>query len=93
MPLSIIFSKIIQSNNIELAKQSNLLIKMFEDVLGFEFKCDTIKKENVDSNDDKLMNLISDIREKLRTAKNYEMSDYIRDKLTELNISVSDKKL
>ncbi|MBR2391696.1 MAG: cysteine--tRNA ligase [Clostridia bacterium] len=88
-----LLSKIVQTADINLAKQANNLSKMFEDVLGFGFKCDTIKKENVDSNDDKLMNLISDIREKLRTAKNYEMSDYIRDKLTELNISVSDKKL
>lgn len=88
-----LLSKIVQTADVNLAKQANNLSKMFEDVLGFEFKCDTIKKENVDSNDDKLMNLISDIREKLRTAKNYEMSDYIRDKLTELNINVSDKKL
>lgn len=88
-----VFSKIIQSNNIELAKQSNILIKMFEDVLGFEFKCDTIKEEKTNSNDEVLMDLIADIRTKLRAAKNYEMSDYIRDKLSELDINVSDKKI
>lgn len=86
--------KLVQSNNADLAKQANYIVKMFKDVLGFEFECDTMKEDNADTqNDNELLDLISDIRDRLRQAKNYELSDYIRDELNKLNISISDKKL
>ena len=89
-----IASKIIASNNAILAKQSNNLIKIFKDVLGFEFECDTIETENdVVDNSKNLLELIAGIRDKLRANKNYEMSDYIRDELNKLDISISDKKV
>ncbi len=89
-----IAQKIVSSNDVALAKQANNLVKMFKDVLGFEFDCDTIKEENVNNqNEGELLDLISEIRDKLRMAKNYELSDYIRDELTKLNINISDKKL
>ena len=65
---------------------------MVEDVLGFEFKFD-IMKEETKSNDEVLLNLISNIREKLRANKNFEMSDYIRDELSKLDITIKDKKI
>ena len=83
-------SKILTSNDKNLVLQANILIKMFEDVLGFDFKCDTIKEE---TNNDDILNLLSSIREKLRAEKNFAMSDYIRDEMTKLNINVSDKKI
>jgi len=83
-------SKIIASNDKNLAMQANILIKMYEDVLGFSFKCDTIKEE---SNTDDVLTLLSSVREKLRAEKNFAMSDYIRDELAKLNINVSDKKI
>lgn len=92
LKFSKIASQIISSNNIELAKQSNILVKMIEDVLGFDFKSDIIK-EDKKSNDEALMNLISDIRTKLRADKNYAMSDFIRDELSKLDINISDKKI
>ena len=92
LKFSKIASQIISSNNIELAKQSNILVKMIEDVLGFDFKSDIIK-EDKKSNDEALMNLISDIRTKLRAEKNYAMSDFIRDELSKLDINISDKKI
>ena len=64
---------------------------MFEDVLGFDFKCDTINV--ADNNEDKLLEIISSIRQKLRETKNYELSDFVRDELGKLNISISDRKL
>ena len=89
-----IASKINQTQNIELAKQSNNIIKMFKDVLGFSFNCDTIKHDKAsENNDNQLLGLISDIRNKLRADKNYAMSDYIRDELNKLNINISDKKI
>ena len=86
-----IAGKIIQNENILLAKEANLIVKMFEDVLGFDFKYDTIETGN--NNEQKLLDLISSVREKLRLAKNYELSDYVRDELSKLNINISDKKL
>lgn len=85
-------NQIINSNNKILAIQANNLVKMIEDVLGFEFKFD-IMKEETKSNDEVLLNLISNIREKLRANKNFEMSDYIRDELSKLDITIKDKKI
>ena len=86
-------NKALSENNIDFINQANILVKMFEDVLGFNFKYDTIKVQTTESNDVKLVSLISDIREKLRQNKNYELSDYIRDELVKLNITTQDKKL
>ena len=86
-----IASKIIESNDKNLIAQANFIVKMFEDVLGFDFKCDTIK--SADNNEEKLLEIISSIREKLRASKNYELSDFVRDELGKLNISISDRKL
>lgn len=74
-----------------LAKQANSLIKMFEDVLGFDFKCDTIKSETNEGSD--VMEVLASVREKLRAEKNFALSDYIRDELAKRGIGVSDKKL
>ena len=84
--------QIISSNDKNLASQANNLVKMIEDLFGFEFKFD-IMKEETKSNDEVLLNLISNIREKLRANKNFEMSDYIRDELSKLDITIKDKKI
>ena len=86
-----IAAKIVQNNDLKLATEANLIVKMFEDVLGFDFKYDTI--ESGSNNEQKLLDLISSVREKLRLAKNYELSDYVRDELGKLNINISDKKI
>ncbi len=90
--LSKMASKIISSNNQNLIAEANLIIKMFEEVLGFEFSFDNSSKQNK-SNDESLLNLINEVREKLRANKNYELSDYIRDELSKLNIVSNDKKV
>ena len=89
------FSKIagaiVASNDKNLAKEAFYVVKMFEDVLGFDFKYDTITAEKSDN--DGLLDLIADIRTKLRAEKNYALSDYIRDELNKLDITINDKKL
>ena len=55
-------------------------------------KCDTIKTVD-NNNEEKLLDLISSIRQKLRADKNYELSDFVRDELGKLNINISDRKL
>ncbi len=84
--------QIVSSNNSNLAKQANILVKMIEDVLGFEFKSDIMNVETK-SNDEELLSLIGSIREKLRASKNFELSDFIRDELSKLDISIKDKKI
>lgn len=86
-----IASKILQDGNAELLSQANFIVKMFEDVLGIEFNCDTINIDN-SSHEAELLDLIADVRSKLRANKDYQMSDYIRDELAKLNINVQDKK-
>ena len=84
--------KFIELNDSEIMAQLNFIVKMFEDVLGFDFKCDTMNVSNI-SNEQKLIELISSVRDKLRIAKNYELSDFIRNELNRLDISISDKKI
>jgi len=87
-----ISAKIVGLGDKNIAKQANSMIKVFEDVLGLKFECDIMSIEN-SNDDDKLMSLISEIRDKLRAEKNYAMSDYIRDELNKLDIDVKDKKI
>ena len=92
LKLSKIANNALKNNESETLIIINSIIKVVEDVLGLEFVCDKIKTENK-TNDAELLNLISDIRTKLRSEKNYQLSDYIRDKLRELGVDVLDKKI
>lgn len=87
-----IAGKILESCDKSKILQAASIVKMFEEVLGFDFNANEAKQSQT-SNDEKLLDLISDIREKLRASKNYELSDYVRDELSKLNISISDKKI
>lgn len=60
-------------------------------VLGLDFSVKTEEKDSGES--EKLLEIISDVRNKLRSEKNYQMSDYIRDRLAESGIVVKDKKI
>lgn len=92
--LSKLAGQIITTNNVAIAKEINYLVKIVEDVLGFDFKSDIIKEDiRSDSNDEKLLDLISEVRNKLRANKNFELSDFIRDELIKLNIDIKDKKI
>ena len=86
-------AKVVSANDLGAAKELLNLVKMVEDVLGFEFKCDTISVESAPSKNDELLNLIAEVRAKLRAEKNWALSDYLRDELTKLDINISDKKL
>lgn len=85
--------RILTSENESLIKQANQIVKMFESILGFNFILNETNKNLASSNDEKLLHLIDEVRTRLRQNKNYELSDYIRDELNKLNISITDKKL
>ena len=72
----------------ELAGIKTIFENMFF-VLGLKVE----NGEQKDNNSDKLLDLVSDVRTKLRAEKNYALSDYIRDKLASLGIESKDKKI
>lgn len=74
------------SKNI-LSHVKDILIE-FGEILGLNFN---IKSCEDDKTTD-LIELIIDIREKLRERKDYESSDLIRSKLNDINIVLEDKK-
>ncbi len=57
-------------------------------ILGFEF---VLNKSHEDVTDD-LVDILTDVRERLRAKKDYELSDEIRSKLNDLNIVIEDRK-
>ncbi len=76
----------------ELAHIKTLLDSMFN-ILGLDLsKKGELVADNAQSQDN-LLDLVADIRTKLRAEKNYALSDYIRDKLAELGVSSKDKKV
>ena len=86
-----IVSKIVDYNDESKFGQIITLINMFESILGLKFD---LKEQTKESNETGvLLDLISEVREILRQNKNYELSDMIRNKLSELDITISDKKL
>jgi len=68
-----------------LINVKNLLIE-FGEILGFEFK-----RKGVDDKTADLVEILVDIRQKLREQKHYELSDLIRSRLSELDIILEDK--
>ena len=78
------------NNSNVFAKELLYVMDKIGFVLGLNFKKE-IKQEN--SNEEILSNIIADIRTKLRSEKNYALSDYIRDELAKNGIVVNDKKI
>ena len=77
------FRKNIDSKNLILLKK---YFKVFYDeILGLN------KNYSKDDNQNEFLKLILELRKKERDNKNFDASDYIRDRLIELGINVSDK--
>ena len=74
----------------ELANIKKLFDNMFV-ILGLKPQVE--QASNKQDNSQKLLDLIADIRTKLRAEKQYAMSDYIRDQLANLGIESKDKKV
>lgn len=72
-----------------LTKLKAILLE-FGYVLGLDFSMEPANEENLEI---ELLDLLKYVREKLRQNKNWELSDEIRDKLNDLNISLEDKKV
>ncbi len=59
------------------------------DILGLKMEA---AKESTDSKTDDLMQLLIDLRSKMKADKNYAMSDYIRDELAAKGVVLKDTK-
>jgi cysteinyl-tRNA synthetase len=80
----------INENNISknsLTKLKALIIE-FGAVLGFDF---SMKQENESDQEEELVEILKDIRTKLRNKKEWELSDEIRSRLKELDILLEDR--
>ena len=71
-------------------ENKNLLINYFSvfstDILGLNFESEKNDNQN------QILDLLIEIRDKERENKNYIISDFIRDKLNSLGINIEDKK-
>lgn len=93
--IAAIFPFIKQSNkDLEERKisiENMLAVKHFfadvSEILGIDF---LDYKDETSANDEALLEIIADVRAKLRAEKKYDLSDDIRDKLVQLGIEVSD---
>ncbi|NYB52850.1 MAG: cysteine--tRNA ligase [Methanobacteriaceae archaeon] len=95
--LSILFNFIRDTNrtlnNDLISKRSLQNIKFFlteiGEIFGFNFASDcAVQDEGISG---ELINIITDVRQKLRERKDWELSDEIRSKLSDLDINLEDK--
>ena len=84
-----LFVLINDCKNVELSNDDKIAIKSFLDdvsqILGIDF---TLEETSAGSDD--LFDLITDVRSELRAAKQYELSDKIRDELINLGYEIND---
>ena len=84
-----IFVLISDCKSIDLSDDDKIAIKSFLDdvsqILGIDFTL-----EEVSAGSDDLLNLITDVRSQLRAAKQYDLSDKIRDELINLGYEIND---
>lgn len=81
----------VSEENIKLAEELLGILNQMKEIFGLTLEIETKNQES--SKEEVLLDIIADVRTKLRGQKNYEMSDYIRDQLNNNNIVVKDKKI
>jgi cysteinyl-tRNA synthetase len=81
-------SEIDQISKKNLSQTLNIYLEL-ANILGlFEIKIEVgMKEKNIT---DEMIELLLEIREKLRAEKNFQLSDQIRDRLTELGVVLED---
>ena len=84
-----LFVLISDCKSLELSDNDKIVVKSFLDdvsqILGIDFTL-----EEVSAGSDDLLNLITDVRSELRAAKQYDLSDKIRDELNKLGYEIND---
>ncbi len=85
-------SQVVQNKDAKVASELLEAFGKISFILGLDFE-DKKQKTNDNGNEEKLLAIIADVRNKLRAEKNYAASDYIRDQLATAGIVVNDKKV
>ena len=80
-----------QENNVKIASEILFILNRINFILGLGL--DQEREQIESSNEQVLMDIISEVRTALRQEKNYQMSDLIRDKLAQNGIVINDKKV
>ncbi len=75
-------------NKKEILQEAGDILKELGGVLGLEL--DLSKKEGTGTESEELIDLLVEIRDRLRENEEYELSDEIRSKLRELDIEIQD---
>lgn len=73
-------------DKINVYKAYEVINDILLNILGIDLGLDIM-----DNKEDKLIQILVEVRKKLREQKNYELSDLIREELAKLEISISDK--
>ncbi|MDR3223431.1 MAG: cysteine--tRNA ligase [Methanobrevibacter sp.] len=76
----------------ELYISYKFAIKTLKFFIAFEkiFNLNIFEKENENLDSNKFLDILLETRDKLREEKNYQLSDYIRDKINELGMKIED---
>lgn len=79
-------------NKNDLKIFSDFFNTMIFDILGFINEQNNNNKQNNNNLNEKLINIILNLRLEAKNNKNFETSDKIRNKLSEIGITIKDKK-
>lgn len=71
----------------DVFKEIKNLLNELGNILGLKFSVESSKGDS----QDELINILVDVREKLRENKNYELADEIRSRLGDIGINLEDK--
>ena len=82
----------VNNGTLIIDKKSIQQIKKYLNIFLIDILGLTIQKNNNIESDINLINLIKEIRDLERNKKNYELSDFIRDRLISLGINIEDNK-
>ena len=82
----------VNNGTLIIDKKSIQQIKKYLNIFLIDLLGLTIQKNNNIESDINLINLIKEIRDLERNKKNYELSDFIRDRLNSLGINIEDNK-
>ena len=84
--------QVVQNKDVNLATEVLDVFGRISFILGLDFETKA-EEQKSSGNEEKLLEIIADVRAKLRAEKNYAASDYIRDRLSAAGIVVNDKKV
>lgn len=83
-------NKALNSNEISQKTLTQIIqtFKTIEEILGFSI---ITQEESTQDSSDEILKILTDVRQELRTKKDWDLADKIRDELAQLDITIEDK--